>query len=142
MRAAVVAGHAGDRRYQHTVSILVHSKKFLVDPGGHLVHVAGNILFRFGVAGEIEVMAGAIGGRRVAEAAFDAQGILKCVHRLIQVIVADVFRKHFEISFGRLVVGGAHGGDTDQRQGRQDGDNCNFLGMQHMGKFWFLKLGN
>jgi len=135
MGAAVVAGHAGDRLYQRTVSILVHSEKFLVDPGSHLVHATGDILFRFGVAGEIEVMIAGVGVRRVAEVAFDTQGILKSIHRLVQVIMADVFGKYFEISLGRLVIGGAHGGDTDCRQDRKDGNNCEFPGMHHKGKF-------
>ena len=109
MGAAVVTGHAGDGRDQRTASILIHSEKFLVDPGSHFVHVAGDILFRFCVARKIEVVVRAVGGRRMAEVAFDAQGVLKFIHRLVQVIVADIFGKYFEISFGRLVVGGAHG---------------------------------
>ena len=109
MGAAVVTGHAGDGLDQGAICIFIHGEKFLVDPGGHFVHVAGNILFRFCVAGEIEVVVRAVGGRRMAKVAFDAQGVLKSIHRLVQVIVADIFRKYFEISFGRLVVGGAHG---------------------------------
>ena len=142
MGAAVVAGHAGDRLYQVAVCILIHSEKFLVDPANHLVHMAGNILFRFRIAGEVQVMVGTVGRRRMAEVAFDAKGFLKCIHRLSQVIMADVFWKYFEISFGRLVIGGAHGGDADCRQDSDRRRQLQISWNATYAKIWYLKLGN
>jgi hypothetical protein len=141
MGAAVVTGHASHGRDHIALIVLVHLEIFFVDLVGHGEHMAGYILFRFCVAGKVEVMRGAIGGRCVAEVASDAQGIFPGVHNLAEFFVADVFWEDFEISFRRLVVGGAHGGYADGRQDEEGGNDCEFFVMQHIADFGPTKLG-
>jgi hypothetical protein len=135
MGAAVVTGHTGDRLYYIALIIFVHAKKFFVDPDYHFVHVAGDSLLRFRVAGKVEVVVAGVGVGGMAEIAFDAQRGLECIHCLIQIVVADVFWKDFEVPLRWFVVCGTHGGHSDYHQGGEDGDNCEFFVMQHVGNF-------
>ena len=121
MRAAPVARDAGDDGDRRTFIILSEAKIFLVDPTGHLVHMTGDILFRFGVAGEIQVMRSAVGGWGVAEITFYTQGGLPAVHDLIQVVMADILWQHLEILWAIFLRAG--GGHADDHQTQERGDN-------------------
>ena len=94
MWAAPVAGHTGDGRDHLSFIVLVEFKVFLVDPGCHREHMTGDILFRFCVTGEVQAMRGAVGGLRVAKITMNAKRGLPGIHDLIQIIMADILRKH------------------------------------------------
>ena len=133
MRIAPMAGHAGDGREHVALIVLVEAKEFLVDPTGHLVHMAGDVLFRLGVAGEIQMMGRAVCGRRMTETAFYTQCCFPAIHDLIQIFVADVLWQDLQIL--RPLFRWAGGGHSDDRQGRNRDEDCNFLVMKHMGNF-------
>lgn len=56
MRTAPVTRHTADRRDGLALVVFIEAKIFLVDLTGHLVHTTGDILFRLGITGEIEMM--------------------------------------------------------------------------------------
>ena len=93
MSAAAVAGDTGNGRDDLTLFVLIKAKILFIDLRRHLKHMAGDVFFRFGVAGEIEVMGGGVGC--VAEITFYAQGGLPVIHDLIQVLMTDVLREDF-----------------------------------------------
>ena len=132
MRAPVMTGHTSDRRYG-TLVVLVEMEEFFIDLLAHLVHVTGDILFRFGVAGEVEVMRGAVGGRRVTEVAMDAKRLFPRIHRFVEIVMTDILWQHFQISLWRFVIGRTHGGHPDDGKGSKYGNNGEFFVMQHSG---------
>jgi hypothetical protein len=133
MRTAPVTGHATDGRDCRAFIVFVETKIFLVDFSGHIVHMTGDIFFRFGVAGEVEVMIAAIGRRGMTKVAFNAQCGFPAIHDLVQIIMADILRKYFQVSlFGLVIVLGPDGGHSGCHQRKQAGNNCNFFIMQHM----------
>jgi hypothetical protein len=133
MWIAPMAGHAADGGDDRAFVIFIEAKIFLVDLTGHLVHMTGDILLRFGIAGEIEMMRGAVGRWRVAKAALHPQRRFPAVHDLIEIFVADVLWQDLQILRSRFRWTG--GGHSDDRQGRNRDEDCNFLVMKHMGNF-------
>lgn len=95
MRAAPVTGHTGDGWDHYALIVLIEIKVFLVDFSCHGEHVTGNILFRFCITGEVQVMVRTVSGRGVTEIAFDAQCGLPAIHRAVQLVMADILVKYF-----------------------------------------------
>ena len=89
----------------------------------------------FGVAGEVEVVVAGVRGRSMAEVAFHAQRVFPRVHRFAEVVMADLFREDFEVTFGRLIVSGPHSHNTGNGKGSECGDNGEFSVMQHLDNF-------
>ena len=90
MRTAPVTGYAGNGRDDIAFIVFVETKVFLVDSTGHLVHMTGDVLFRLGITGEIEMMRRAVGRRRMTKITLHTQGGLPAVHYFVQVLVTDV----------------------------------------------------
>lgn len=51
-----MTGHAGNGGDHRPFVVLVEAEIFFIDLAGHAEHAAGDIFFRFGVAGEIHPM--------------------------------------------------------------------------------------
>ena len=117
MRAAPVTGHAGNSGYHGAFVVLIEAEKFFIDLAGHFVHAAGNVLLRLGIAGEIQPVRSAVGGRGMAETTFYAQRGLPFIHGFLQIVVADIFGQYFEIHLWLLIVQRPDGGHPDDHKG-------------------------
>ena len=133
MRIAPMAGHAADGGDDRALVVFIEAKIFLVDLTGHLVHMTGNILLRFGITGEIEMVRSGVGRWRVAKTTLHPQGILPTLHGLFQIFVADILWQDLQIL--RPLFRWTGGGHSYDRQGRNRDEDCNFLVMKHMGNF-------
>ena len=91
MRASPVTGHTADRGDSCTFIIFIKAKIFFIDLTRHSKHMAGDILFRFGIAGKIQAMGIAIGRRCMTKTTFDTQGSFPTVHYFLQIVMADIF---------------------------------------------------
>ena len=89
-----MTGHAGNGRNGIPLLILIKGEIFLVDPAGHLIHMPGDVLFRLGIAGEIQLVGGTVRRWRVTEIALHAKRGLPTVHDLVEVIMTDVPGQH------------------------------------------------
>jgi hypothetical protein len=134
VRVSAVAGDTADRGDDVTFLVLIKAKIFLVDLSGHLKHAAGNIFFRFGVAGEIQMMAGAVRRRGVTEAAFYTKCLAPAIHHFFQVVVADILWQNLKIVFGLFVLG-AKGGQAGEHEGEKAKGDDEFFAMQHIRNF-------
>ena len=126
-----MAGYAADGRYGVPFVILIEAKIFFVDLSSHTHHVPGNILFRFFIAGKIQVVGGTVLRSDMAEITFYTEGCFEATHHLIEIFVADVLGQDLEIPFWFLIQrfgsGHAYYHESDKRQ-----DNSNFFVMQHV----------
>jgi hypothetical protein len=137
MRASPVAGHTADGggHFAFTVFIiLVEAKIFFVDPCGHPEHVTGGVLFRFVIAGKIEMTGGAVFAGCMAKAAFNSKGCLPGVHHLVQVIMADILWQNFQVSFWFVILW-ADGRHSYNHEDDQRTKHSYFLIMQHKEEF-------
>lgn len=128
-----MTGDTGNDRYT-----LIVLKEFFVDLADHYIHVSGCCFLRFGIAGEIQVVAAAVRLRRVTEITFHAQCVRPAMHDMVETILADVFGQHLQVSFG-LVVLGTHGGHTDEQDSEKGGDHGNLSFMKHIEFFGSLR---
>ena len=92
MWTSPVTGHTADRGDSCTFIIFIKAKIFFVDLTRHPEHMAGDVLFRFGIAGKIQAMGIAVGRRRVAETTLDTQCSLPTIHHFFQIVMADILR--------------------------------------------------
>ena len=99
-----MAGHAGDGGNRVAFVVLFEGKVFFVDPTGHLVHMTGNIFFRLGIAGKIELVGSTVCGGGMTKITFYPKGGFPPVHYLFQIVMADVLGQHLEIMFGLWIV--------------------------------------
>jgi hypothetical protein len=134
MRTSPVTGDTADRWDSCPFVIFIEAKIFFVDLSSHAKHMAGDVLFRFGIAGEIEAMRSAVGRRSVAETTLNPQRSFPAVHHFFQIVVTDIFGQYFQISFW-LIVCGADCGHSGYHKGKETSDNCNFFVMQHIRDF-------
>lgn len=131
-----MAGDAGNCGNAIPLIVFIEAEIFLIDLSGHLVHMAGDILFRFRIAGEIQVVRSAVGGGGMTEIAFYAEGGLPGIHRLLQVVMADIFWQYFEIVFGRFgIILWADGSHTDDHQAKKGANNSEFFVRKHDSRF-------
>lgn len=134
MRTAPVAGHAGDRGDHRALLIFVHAEIFFIDLAGHAEHMTGDILFGFVIAGEIQVMGGAVLGKGMAEITFNAQGGLPVIHDLVQLFVADILGEDLQIALrvpvrrGQMRTGSGH---SDHHECEERGGDSKLFVMQH-----------
>jgi len=139
MGIAMMASHTCDGGDGFALVILIEAEIFFVDLGCHLEHVTGDVFFRLGVAGKVQVMGGAVGGGCVTEVTFYAQGGFPAVHDFAQVFIADVFGEDLQVFMMGLFVRGAGGGHTYYHQHYERGYNHQFFTVQHKEViFWAL----
>ena len=120
VRTSVMAGHTSDGGDGFPLVILVEGKIFFVDLAGHLVHMTGDILFRLGIAGEIQPVRSTVGRRRMAKTAFHSKGILPFIHHFLQLLVRDVLFQDLEIVFRWFgIVLGTEGGYAGYDEAKQ-----------------------
>jgi hypothetical protein len=111
MIMAMMTGHTFNHGNMLTLFVFIVVKIFTVDLLCHLHHFAGYSFFRFGITGEIQVMAGGIGRRCMTKSAFYPRGCLKAIHHFVKVLFADIFRKYFQV-FKLNILGRLGSGDT------------------------------
>ena len=139
MRVAAMAGHAGDGGDGFALVILIKAEILFVDLGCHFEHVAGDIFFRLGIAGKVQVMGGAVGGGCVTEVTFYAQRGFPVVHDLVEVLMADVFGEDLQVFMVGLLVRGAGSGHTYYHQDYERGGDHQFFTVLHKEViFWAL----
>ena len=145
MCAAAMAGHTGDGWDHRAFVVFIEAEIFFIDLARHAEHVPCDVLFGFCIAGEIQVMRGAVCGGCVAEVATNAQGGLPLVHDVVEVLIADVLWQDLEISFVRLFVGkgcaGAGGGHPNDHESGECQSYSELFVLQHIRFFWCLNLG-
>jgi hypothetical protein len=141
MRAAAVAGHTGNGRGAISLFVLFKVKILFIDLRCHLEHLAGDVLFGLCIAGEIEVMGGAVGGGSVAKITFHAQRGLPVVHDLVQVLITDVLWEDLQVFELFLCLGffcghRTGGGHTKDHKSHERQGNSEFFTVQdHNGRF-------
>ena len=111
-------GHAG---VGHLADVLS------VDLSDHLVHESRGVLFRLGVAGEVEpgmaVPGGSFGVDRVAMLAADSESLSPVVHDVVDLLEGEVLGQHLKVfgwGHGRHGMGRAGG----RRGGRLADGKC------------------
>ena len=133
MRIAPMTGHTGNGRNNYTFVVFVEAKIFFVDLTGHLVHMTGNILFRFGIAGKIEMMIRAVRRRRMTKITLYSQCSFPTIHDLIQIFVTDILRQDLQILWPFLRrTGCSHPGKSQSKDANNHGE---FFVMVHTGSF-------
>ena len=134
MRVSAMAGDAADRGNDVAFLVLIKAKIFLVDLSGHLIHTAGDIFFRLGIARKIQVMTRAVRRRGVTETAFYTERLAPAIHHFFQVVVADILWQNLEIVFGLFVLR-AEGGQAGEYEGEKAKGDDEFFAMQHIRNF-------
>lgn len=141
MRVPAMAGDTTDGRDGIAFVVFFEGEIFLVYFRGHLVHMTGDVLFRFGIAGEIEVVRGTVSRGGVTEITFHAKGILPLIHYFLQLLVGDILFQYLEIVFGFRIILGTESGHAENDEAKQGGENGNFLEVKHGGIFGDTNLG-
>jgi len=135
----MMASHTGDDGDCFALVILAEAEIFFIDLGRHLEHVTGDVFFRLGIAGKVQAMRCAVGGRCVTEVTFHAQRGFPIVHDLVEVFMADVFGQDLQVFVVGLLVGGTGGGHTNYHQGYERGCDHQFFSVKHKEViFWTL----
>src|SRR5438105_14858437 len=101
-------------------------EKIFVDLIGHLDHLAGNIFFRFLVAGHVP-----IGGidLYMTKITFHSQRSGKLIHDFIDSLLGDIFWKHFQIL--KFLFRWLAGGYADNDKYDERGNGYNFIVELH-----------
>ena len=97
MWGAPVACHAFNNRNGLTLLIFIVAEIFFIDLGCHLHHFSGDQFFRFIIACKIGIFNRTVFGRGMAETALYAERCFKIIHHFIQIILADMLRKYFQV---------------------------------------------
>ena len=108
-----MTGHAGDHGNGCAFVVLGKTEIFLVDLPCHFVHMTGDVLFRFGVTGKIQMVGGAVRGWGMTEITVHTQRRLPAVHDLVQVFMTDILGEDLEIL--ESVIRGIDGGHSDDQ---------------------------
>ena len=137
MRAAAVTSHTMDGRDHDALIVFIKAKIFFVDPAGHLEHVPGDVFFRLGIAGEIQLVGAVLGGS-MTETAFHTQRISPTPHDMMKTIVAYIPGQDLQVSFWLILLRAAcgHADDHHRKKGGDDGD---LFVMKHRVEFGALR---
>ena len=116
-----MTGHTRDDGNGCAFVVLGKTEIFFVDLPCHFVHMTGDVLLRFGVAGKIQMVRAAVRRRGVTEITVYTQRRLPAVHDLVQVFMTDILRKDLEVL--RSVIRRGGGGHSDDHQSKKRGES-------------------